>query len=197
MSAGRRRWGSRHAPASAVSGLAAPRHLTAHRGTKKGARRSAQHRMQRIPGTICWTSRALSSTVDTVAPPRVMRLSARIRPITAWPPSRQAAAAIDPSLRTTAACEESLLQRFGSMSSRWWSTMTPRPVSPTMPAGGATIGPLGFTGSTNGMVRFGFSTSLRDIARFAAREQARKPSDGGLGFASRPGSPKSIVFNLP
>jgi hypothetical protein len=78
------------------------------------------------------------------------------------------------------------------------STATPGPGGPAseaMAAGGASVGPLGFTGSTDGVERFGFSTSLRDVARFAAQEEARKASDSGLGFASRPGTASPAIFN--
>jgi len=63
---------------------------------------------------------------------------------------------------------------------------SPTPLGPaaagneTVGPGGAQIGPLGLTGGTDGMMRFGFSTSLRDIMRFGAEEEARKGPEAGL-----------------
>jgi outer membrane autotransporter protein len=50
--------------------------------------------------------------------------------------------------------------------------------------GAATSGPVRITGNTDGAMRFGFSTSLRDVARHADEADARKVrSDDGLSFA--------------
>jgi len=60
--------------------------------------------------------------------------------------------------------------------------------------GAAQIGPLGLAGSTDGIVRFSFSTSLRDMARFVAEQDARKAGGAGLGFAPTPGSAHPASF---
>jgi outer membrane autotransporter protein len=62
--------------------------------------------------------------------------------------------------------------------------------------GGETIGgPLRITANTDGMMNFTFSTSLRDVVRFAADAEAHKTGDAELGFVPRSRSAVATSFN--
>ena len=59
--------------------------------------------------------------------------------------------------------------------------------TPQASGGSLAAGPLRFSGSTDGAARFGFSTSLRDVARHAAQAEADKSGDAELGLGGRSG----------
>jgi outer membrane autotransporter protein len=52
-------------------------------------------------------------------------------------------------------------------------------------------GPISANGNTDGLMRFGFATSLRDVARYAVESEARKAQDAGLGLTA--GGPATRV----
>ncbi len=58
-----------------------------------------------------------------------------------------------------------------------------------------TTGPLRLQGNTDGAMRFGFSTSLRDVARYAVEREARETDDGTFGLAARRGPAGAPRFN--
>lgn len=65
-------------------------------------------------------------------------------------------------------------------------TSTGRTIDAQTSSGGSlTAGPMRFSGSTDGAARFGFSTSLRDIARYAAQAEADKSGVAELGLGGR------------
>jgi outer membrane autotransporter protein len=61
--------------------------------------------------------------------------------------------------------------------------------------GGMAIGGLRLNSSGDGATRLGFSTSLRDVARFAAQAEAEKSGDPTLGLAGRTGNGKTARPN--
>lgn len=61
--------------------------------------------------------------------------------------------------------------------------------------GGVTAGPMQLTGNTDGAARFGFATSLRDMARYAAAAEASKTTEAGVGFAAGQGSIAAARFS--
>jgi hypothetical protein len=64
------------------------------------------------------------------------------------------------------------------------------------PTGGSvTTGPMRLTGSTDGITRFSFSTSLRDVMRYSATTDASKSAETGAGFAEGRGLIGAARFN--
>ncbi|MEZ5900369.1 MAG: hypothetical protein R3D51_12870 [Hyphomicrobiaceae bacterium] len=55
--------------------------------------------------------------------------------------------------------------------------------------------PFKVTGSNEGAAHFGFSTSLRDMARYSAETEARKAGGVGLGLSPGLGSSVAPLFN--
>jgi hypothetical protein len=51
------------------------------------------------------------------------------------------------------------------------------------------------TGSADGVTRFSFSTSLREMARYAAASEASKAAEAGAGFTAGQGSIAAARFN--
>ncbi len=65
------------------------------------------------------------------------------------------------------------------------------------PAGGGSVmtGPIRMTGNSDGAMRLGFSTSLRDFTRYTATEEARKAGEAGAGYTAWQGSVTKPRFN--
>ena len=61
--------------------------------------------------------------------------------------------------------------------------------------GTVTTGPLRMMGNTDGPMRFGFATSLRDVARYSAEAEASKTDEPGLGYVGRSASWGAARFN--
>ena len=67
---------------------------------------------------------------------------------------------------------------------------------PSMGGGSVTAGPMRLTGNADdGVTRFSFSTSLREMARYAAAAEASKAAEAGAGFAPGLGSIAAARFN--
>lgn len=66
---------------------------------------------------------------------------------------------------------------------------------PATRGGSVTAGPMRLTGSADGVTRFSFSTSLREMARYAAAAEASKSAKAGAGFTAGQGSIAAARFN--
>jgi outer membrane autotransporter protein len=66
---------------------------------------------------------------------------------------------------------------------------------PATGGGSVTAGPMRLTGSADGVTRFSFSTSLREMARYAAAAEASKSAEAGAGFTVGQGSIAAARFN--
>ena len=67
---------------------------------------------------------------------------------------------------------------------------------PSIGGGSVTAGPMRLTGNADdGATRFSFSTSLREMARYAAAAEASKAAEAGAGFAPGLGSIAAARFN--